>query len=589
MNVHFVKKACPALLLILILVLTSLLSGMTSTSAAVAGLEKTDVFVVFHQMPGASEEALVKAFGGEIRYTYHLVPAIAASLPQAALQGLLQNPRVALIEPDLKAYALEEHYPWGITKIGADVVHAAGNKGAGVKVAVIDSGVDYSHPEIANNYKGGYDFVNKDNYPMDDNSHGTHVAGTLAAALGNNQGVIGVAPEVEIYALKVLGADGSGNFSNIVAAVQWCADNGIQVTNNSYGSFGDPGTTVKNAFDSAYSKGVLHVAAAGNDGDNRYARIYSDVVGYPAKYSSVIAVAATDNQNVRASFSSFGAAVELSAPGVSIESTIPGNKYASYSGTSMATPHVAGTAALVIKSGITGPANIRTQLKNTADDLGTAGWDKYYGYGLVNAKNAANVTMPGNAAPVVGITSPVSGGHFDSGVHISFAGTATDLEEGSLASGLVWTSSKDGPIGTGGTFAKELSDGDHTITASVTDSGGLTGSASVQVSVGSVAETSITVSDLTGKSMTVNKNFWKADVIVTVNSALSGAVVTGKWSNSTTVYSGTTDGSGKCTFNSGNLSTKSTSSVTFTIQNVTLSGYTYDSAGSEKSITISKP
>jgi hypothetical protein len=255
----------------------------------------------------------------------------------------------------------------------------------------------------------------------------------------------------------------------------------------------------------------------------------------------------------------------------------------------MATPHVAGAAALVIKSGITGPANIRTQLKNTADDLGTAGWDKYYGYGLVNAKNAANVTVPGNAAPAVGITNPVSGARFDSDVFISFAGTATDLEDGNLASDLIWTSSKDGQIGTGGSFSAVLSDGIHTITANVTDSGGLTGSASVQVSVGSVAETSITVSELLGKSMTVNKNFWKAEVTVTVDPALSGAVVTGNWSNSTTIYSVTTDGFGKCTFNSGNLSTKSTSSVTFTIQNVTLSGYTYDSAGSETSITISKP
>ncbi|MBU2052676.1 MAG: S8 family serine peptidase, partial [Nanoarchaeota archaeon] len=150
-------------------------------------------------------------------------------------------------------------------------------------------GIDYNHPDLKSNYKGGYDFVNTDTDPMDDHGHGTHVAGTVAA-LDNGIGVVGVAPEANLYALKVLSSGGSGSYSDVIAALQWCVNNGIQVTNNSYGSSGDPGTNVKEAFDNAYNiHGIIHVAAAGNSG-NPPGR--GDNIIYPARYDSVIAVAA---------------------------------------------------------------------------------------------------------------------------------------------------------------------------------------------------------------------------------------------------------------------------------------------------------
>jgi subtilisin family serine protease len=200
--------------------------------------------------------------------------------------------------------------------------------------------------------------------------------------------VVGVAPEAELYALKVLGANGSGSYSAVIAALQWAVDNHIQVTNNSYGSSGDPGSTVKAAFDNAEKAGLLNVCAAGNSGNSRGTR---DNVIYPARYDSCIAVAATDSSDNRASWSSTGPAVELAAPGVSIYSTLLGGSYGMMSGTSMACPHVAGTAALVIAAGIT---DVRTQLQRTADDLGSPGRDTWYGFGLVDADEAAGVSPP---------------------------------------------------------------------------------------------------------------------------------------------------------------------------------------------------
>ena len=382
-------------LLVAGLILALMAGLLGSPGLAAAPAEKADVFIVFSRQPGSAEAAIVRGAGGDIRYTYWLVPAIAASVPKAAIDGLARNPRVTVIEPILDVYALDTELDntWGVKRIGAGVVHDANDAGSGVKVAVIDTGIDYSHTELADNYAGGYDFVNDDSNPMDDNGHGTHVAGTIAAA-DNDTGVVGVAPEASVYALKVLGANGSGSFDDVIAALQWAVANGIQITNNSYGSSGDPGTAVKAAFDNAYAAGVLHIASAGNSGNRRGV---GDNVGYPAKYDSVIAVAASDANDQRASFSSTGPAVELIAPGVSIKSTYPGNLYAIASGTSMASPHVAGTTALVLaaNAGLTN-VQVRSILQSTAEDLGLPA--EHQGYGLVRADLAVD-EAPGGEPP----------------------------------------------------------------------------------------------------------------------------------------------------------------------------------------------
>jgi len=514
------------------------------------GPQRVPVLIGFRQVPGPSEQALVRGHGAVIKYSYHLVPAIAASIPEPAIEALVANPNVTCVELDGTVWAVDAELDdsWGVKRIGAGIVHDAVNKGAGVKVAIIDSGIDYTHPDLDGNYVSGYDFVNSDTDPMDDNGHGTHVAGTVAAE-DNGTGVVGVAPEAELYALKVLGPGGSGLYSGVIAALQWAVDNGIQVTNNSYGSPGDPGTIVKAAFDNAYAAaGIIHVCAAGNSGNRRGT---GDNVIYPARYESCIAVAATDSSDKRASFSSTGPAVELSAPGVSINSTLLGGGYGTKSGTSMACPHVAGTVALMI----TGGGYSRDILRSTADDLGTAEWDTQYGYGLVDADEAVGVPPPPeNEPPTVSITSPPDGSTFDSGATIDFAGTASDTEDGDLTASIVWRSNIDGDIGTGGSFFRTLSDGTHTVTASVTDSGGKTGSESITITVGAPpAVPALMVTVITDKPTYTLGETAYITVTVTENGAtpVQGAAVHAEITTASGrkyASDGTTGSDGKVTF-----------------------------------------
>ncbi len=332
---------------------------------------------------------------GKVKHSYINIPAIAADLPAQAIENLKKNDKIKSIEPDVEVNALDQiqTIPWGITKIGAISAQQSGNKGAGVNVGIIDTGINYNHPDLKSYYKGGYDFVNNDADPMDDNGHGTHCAGIIAA-LDNNQGVIGVAPQANLYSLKMLDSSGSGYVSNLIAAIDWAIQthkdqdplNDIHIISLSLGS--NTGVSaLQSECSQAYASGILLVAAAGNDGNKLGT---GNSVDYPAAYSSVIAVAATDSNNNRASFSSTGPAVELAAPGVSIYSTY-WDSYATMSGTSMACPHVVGTAALVKYSH---PSftniDIRNRLDNTATDRGSKGRDKLYGFGIVNAFAAAS-------------------------------------------------------------------------------------------------------------------------------------------------------------------------------------------------------
>ncbi|PKB83944.1 MAG: hypothetical protein BZY88_01145 [SAR202 cluster bacterium Io17-Chloro-G9] len=443
------------------------------------------MFVGFNHQPGPNEEALVRGAGGAIKYNYRLVPAIATSLTQEAIQGLLNNPNVAYIEPVIEVRIVDHptgdaelDNAWGVAHIGSGVIHTGGNKGAGIKVGVLDSGIDTDHPDSS--YDPNCSYGTSYGTIEDGNGHGTHTAGTVAA-LDNGSGVIGVAPGTILCIYKVLSDGGGGSYDDVVAALDRAVLDGVQVSNNSYGSDGDPGTTVKTAFDNAHAAGMLHAAAAGNAGNPPGK---GDNCIYPARWDSLIATAATTESDSRASFSSTCPENELAAPGYQVNSTTNDGDYGTKSGTSMASPHIAGTAALVLAAN-SGWSNdqVRAQLIDTAIDLGSSGRDNKYGYGLVNADEAAAPSGPVNETPNITITSPADGSTFDSGATILFEGTASDTEDGDLTASLAWTSSIDGDIGTGGSFYTTLSDGDHTITASATDGGGKTGSASVSVSV----------------------------------------------------------------------------------------------------------
>jgi len=339
-----------------------------------------------------------------------------------------KNPKVAYVEMDGEVHTLDTELDnsWGVKHIGAGTVHAD-NKGTGVKVAIIDTGIDYTHSDLDANYKDGYDYVNDDTDPIDDNGHGTHCAGIVAAE-DNEEGVVGVAPEAHLYAVKVLDSSGSGSLSDVIAGIQWSKNEGMQVISMSLGTNTDY-RPLHDACDAAYAEGIVVVAAAGNDGTPPGK---GDNVDYPGAYSSVIAVAAAGNNDERARWSSTGPAVELSAPGVSIYSTYP-EGYATKSGTSMACPHVSGTAALVIASDSSlSNDEVRLRLQKTADDLGATGKDNQYGYGLVNADEAAS--QPDTTPPIPDTTPPVP----TNTLHVDNITMSTDNRSAGPKNTFVW-------------------------------------------------------------------------------------------------------------------------------------------------------
>jgi subtilisin len=388
---------------VLALACTVLAAALLSINTSAQGPERVSVLITFSSVPGPADQAAVRAAGGILRYSYRLVPGMAASLPAAAVTALQANPRIVAIEPDGRIEALDAELDlaFGVKRIGSGFAHEALITGANVKVGVVDSGIDYWHPDLAGAYAGGRDFVNSDDDPLDDNGHGTHVSGTIAAA-DNGVGVVGVAPDVQLYGLKILDAAGQGDWSHAIAALEWAVDNGIQVLNHSYGASQSPGTLVALAFANAAAGGVLNVAAAGNTGDCLAKR---NTIGYPARYPDVIAVGATDWFDGRPCYSSSGAELELAAPGDWIASTYPGNDYAYGSGTSMASPHVAGAAALMMSAGVVDPVEVRNILTSTADDLGEAGRDKLFGFGLVNVVGAIELAGPTPPAVLVSLST----------------------------------------------------------------------------------------------------------------------------------------------------------------------------------------
>ena len=265
--------------------------------------------------------------------------------------------------------------------------------GAGVKVAILDTGIDNDHPDLS--VSGGVSFVPGVTSWDDDNRHGTHCAG-IVGARNNLIGIVGVAPGASLFAVKVLNAGGSGQFSWILAGMGWAAQNKMDIVSMSLGSSASsPDVACVLAYQRAAQvldrSGCLVVAAAGNS--NGSTRPW---VVQPARCPGFMAVAAVDQNRQLASFSSHGpttlcpdCGVEIAAPGVSVKSTVPGGGYQTLSGTSMACPHVSGAAALLKQLHPTwSPTQIRGHLKRTASDLGAPGTDERFGAGLLNCFRA---------------------------------------------------------------------------------------------------------------------------------------------------------------------------------------------------------
>jgi serine protease len=323
----------------------------------------------------------------------------------------------ALFVPDDPYYYLQWHLYETYAGINIEPAWDITTGDPNVIIAVLDTGVAYEDfrnfqqaPDLVNTrFVSGYDFVNNDEHPNDEEGHGTHVTGTIAQSTNNGLDVAGIAFNCSIMPVKVLSRRGEAPYTTIADGIYFAADNGVDIINMSLG--GDSNSiTLKNAVAYAYNQGVTIVCAAGNDGLDG-----SD--SYPAAYDAhCIAVGATRYDRTRPDYSTTGSYLDLAAPGgqIYIEGTTQildqnGDGYGDgvlqqtfgsnpkdwdylwfYEGTSMATPHVSGVAALLISTGVTGPDAVREALQNTATDLGPAGWDEEYGWGLVDAYAALN-------------------------------------------------------------------------------------------------------------------------------------------------------------------------------------------------------
>jgi len=490
--------------------------------------------------PGDVGLEIARQAGGQVGFVYeHALKGFSIELPQPALAGVARNPKVKYVESDNEVYAFgnfEQTIPTGIMRIFADTNSSIGIDGVDeprvdADVAVIDTGIDLEHPDL--NVMTGVNCIGFNPFKSkcvpggdDDHYHGTHVAGIIGA-IDNGIGVVGVAPGVRLWPVKVLTptADGgaTGYSSWIIAGIDWVAANAdiIEVANMSLGGSGYSQAEY-DAIQGAVNVGVAFAVAAGNDSDD--AANYS-----PAAFDNVLTVSAladsdgavggkgpemgyidsntgefvvTDTDDTLASFSNYGDAVDIAAPGVIIESTLPLEYYDTYgysyplSGTSMASPHVAGALALL--ASVNNPQNaddvysLYQQVLNSGNydwtdapypvDSTAAPYD-----GIQEPLLDVSLFSVGksNTRPTVTISNPVDGTLFDSGTSISFTGTASDSEDGTLTDNIKWYIDADTvPTFEGASFSTTLDDGNHTITAEVTDSDGATETDSISITVG---------------------------------------------------------------------------------------------------------
>lgn len=391
--------------------------GLPQPPAAAKPRDRVDGQLILKLKTGSSQVTqAINDDQAEIIRRVNRIGALIVKAPPGRIErlrrALASLPDVEYVEPDYLAWAdftpNDTYYApnqWGLNNTGQTVLSRRGyadddidapeawdkTQGFGVKVAVLDTGVDQNHPDLAGKLSDQSNFT--DSSTIDDiYGHGTHVTGIVAAVTNNGTGVASGCPDCLVMNGKVLGDDGSGAYSWIANGIVWASDNGAKVINLSLGG-AYPSTLMEQAVNYAWSKGVVVVAAAGNSGSRRYS--------YPAAYANAIAVAATDNRDRKASFSNYGYKwVDVAAPGVSIYSTLPNHptrlsnsgyqqNYDYLSGTSMAAPMTSAVAALIWSTAY-GPSGsaVRSRLESTADRI--SGTGNYWAYGRVNANRAVS-------------------------------------------------------------------------------------------------------------------------------------------------------------------------------------------------------
>lgn len=383
---------------------------------------------VKNQLPAPAVAALLKANSlrpaGEIPALGVRVVRVSAAAAAKVMAALSKHKDVEYVEPDAEAKAVATvndpgfSSQWHLATIQAPAAWDLQTGSEQLQVAVIDTGVNAAHPD-AGRVAGGYDFVNGDADATDDNGHGTAVAGCISPVTNNALGIAGLSWNSVVLPVKVLDASGSGSYSAIANGIIYAADWGARILNLSLGGTSNS-TTLQNAVNYAWNKGCVIVAAAGNNGNS--------TAFYPAACNNVVAVSATRSNDTRPTWSNYGSYVDLSAPGENIWTLDNGTGYRYISGTSFSSPIVAGVLALMASTGPRSNAELVELLLTNVDDIGTAGYDTYYGYGRVNAFRAVQATAAfvgvDATAPQVSILSPAAGSAVSGTIDIRV--TATD-------------------------------------------------------------------------------------------------------------------------------------------------------------------
>jgi minor extracellular protease Epr len=323
----------------------------------------------------------IEGVNGQVIGVTDEIPMVSATIPSDEVANLIEAPNVLSVEDDQLLTTHQQNTDWGVGKVRTNAAWNSTFTGKGVKIAVVDSGIDENHEDLS--VAGGVSFVSYTTSYHDDNGHGTHVAGIIGAE-NNNFGTVGVAYDSSIYAVKALDSSGSGYLSEIIAGIDWAITNNMDIINLSLGT-SSSSQALKTVVDKAYQNGILVVASSGNSGSSPTV----DNVGYPAKYESVVAVGAVDSNLNITDFSSSGKALEVAGPGLGILSTYPGNTYKKISGTSMAAPYVSGNLALLKQANPKATVSeLRTILQNNVLDLGDFGRDPLYGYGFIQSSSS---------------------------------------------------------------------------------------------------------------------------------------------------------------------------------------------------------
>ncbi len=520
--------------------------------------------------------------------------------PNAIMNMLKHEPGVISVEQNAYAYAYMVpndtyySYQWHMQRIGMENAWNEAS-GSGVVVAVVDTGVKQSLQDLAGtSFTAGYDFVNNDNDPTDDEGHGSHVSGTIAQTTNNNTGVAGVAYNATIMPVKVLDSRGSGSFDDIADGIYYAVDNGADVINMSLGG-GSSLSILEDAVNYAWNNGVVVVCAAGNED--------TSAPSYPAAYTNSISVSATTSIDTLASYSNYGSTIDIAAPGgdsgdnngdgyddMILQNTFSstGEGYYFYAGTSMASPHVAGVAALVKSANpsLTN-AEIRAILENTAEDLGAAGWDQYFGYGLVDAYAAVLAAGGGGGGDV---TPPVLSNFSETGITTNSAVVNWSTNEAADSVVYYGTSTAYGSVESDGALVTSHSMDLSGLAAETlyhykvvsTDAAGNTAESDdrtfTTLAEGGGGDVYMYVANIAMQLGSRGRNilaYATVTVMDTDGNPVSGATVYGNWSGVVSgSVSGVTGSDGKVTLSSAK--TKNSGTFTFTVADVSHDTLIYD-------------